>query len=121
MKVLERRCLVTKKPVESNAKSPKRRPELTPEARDNRLISLAIDLVEKQLEEGTASAMVIVHYLKLAAQREEKELELIKARKEIELLNAKTESLESSKRVEDLYSQAMAAMKRYAGQHDTEI
>lgn len=95
-----------------------RRPVLTAEARENEMISLAMDLAEKQLAEGTASSMVIVHYLKLAAQKEERELEKIKASKEIELLNAKTESLESAKRIEELYTQALGAMKRYSGQHD---
>ena len=33
----------------------KMRPALTPEARENQLISLAVDLAEKQLQEGTAS------------------------------------------------------------------
>lgn len=37
------------------------RPALTPEARENQLISLASDLAEKQLREGTASSQVITH------------------------------------------------------------
>ena len=49
-----------------NKKSPVKRgrPALTPEARENQLISLAIDLAEQQLRDGTASSQVITHYLK---------------------------------------------------------
>ena len=43
------------------------RPALTREARENQLIDLAIDQVEKQLREGTASSQVLVHYLKHAS------------------------------------------------------
>lgn len=89
----------------------KSRPALNPEARENQLISLAIDLAEKQLEEGTASSQVITHYLKLGSSRAELEKE--KLRNENELLRAKTESLESSKRIEELYIEALNAMKSY--------
>ena len=46
------------------------RTPINPEARENLLVSLAIDLAEKQLREGSASAQVITHYLKLAGRRE---------------------------------------------------
>ena len=46
------------------------RPALTPEARENQLVSLAVDLAEKQLREGTASSQVITHYLKLGSTKE---------------------------------------------------
>lgn len=39
-----------------------RRPALTPDARENQMISLAVDLAERQLEEGTASSQVITHF-----------------------------------------------------------
>ena len=53
-----------------------RRPALTPEARENQLISLAVDLAEKQLQEGTASSQVITHYLKLGSTKERIEKEV---------------------------------------------
>ena len=93
-----------------------RRPARTPEGREEQLISLAIDLAEKQLEEGTASAQVITHYLKLASTRERLEKE--KLERENELLKAKTESLKSMAKVEELYSEAIAAMRTYSGQED---
>ena len=84
---------------------------LDPEARENQLISLAVDLAEKQLREGTASSQVISHFLKLGSTKEKLELEKLK--KENELLVAKTESLQSAKRVEELYAEAMDAFKGY--------
>ena len=97
-----------------NAKS--RRPALSPEARENQLISLAVDLAEKQLQEGTASSQVITHYLKLGSTKERLEKE--KLEEENKLLRAKTENLQSQKRVEELYSEAIKAMRNYNGQGD---
>jgi len=94
----------------------KLRPALTPEARENQLISLAIDAAEKQLVEGTASSQVIVHFLKLASAKERLERE--KLEEENKLLKAKTEMLQSAKRVEELYANAINAMKRYQGVRD---
>lgn len=90
-----------------------RPPALTPEGRENQLISLAIDLAERQLAEGTASSQVITHYLKLGSTKERLEKE--KLEKENELLKAKTEALQSAKHVEELYSNALDAMRKYSG------
>lgn len=92
---------------------PKRRPALTPEARENQMISLAVDLAEKQLMEGTASSQVITHYLKLGSTKERIEKEILEKQKE--LISAKTEALQSAKRVEELYANAISAMRRYSG------
>lgn len=104
--------------VESSSSSRKRRPALSPEARENQLISLAVDLAEKQLQEGTASSQVITHYLKLGSTKERLEKE--KLEEENKLLRAKTENLQSQKRVEELYSEAIKAMRNYAGQGETD-
>ena len=86
-------------------------PALTPEGRENQLISLAVACAEKQLMDGTASTAIITHYLKLGSTRERLEQERLE--KENELLRAKTESLASQKRVEELYGQALSAMRSY--------
>lgn len=104
--------------VASSSSSRKRRPALSPEARENQLISLAVDLAEKQLQEGTASSQVITHYLKLGSTKERLEKE--KLEEENKLLRAKTENLKSQKRVEELYSEAIKAMRNYAGQGETD-
>lgn len=90
------------------------RPALTPEARENQLISLAMDCAEKQLQEGIASSQVITHYLKLGTAKAELEKE--KLERENELLRAKTESIQSAARIEELYAEAIKAMQRYGGQ-----
>jgi hypothetical protein len=90
------------------------RPATTLENRENQLVSLAVDLAEKQLVEGTASAQVISHYLKLGSTREQ--LEQDRLLNENELLRAKVENMASAKRVEELYEAALNAMKTYAGQ-----
>ena len=105
-----------RKTIESLTTKKKIRPALTAEARENQLVSLAIDLAEKQLIEGTASSQVITHYLKLGSttQRLEKE----KIENENALLKAKVEQLQSAKRTEELYTEAIAAMRHYNGQDD---
>lgn len=92
----------------------KQQPGRTPEARENQLISLAVDLAERQLIEGTASSQVITHYLKLGSTKEKIEREILEKQKE--LITAKTENLQSAKRVEELYMNALNAMKNYSGQ-----
>ena len=90
------------------------RPATTPEARENQLIALAVDLAEKQLIEGTASSQVITHYLKLGSSKERLERE--KLERENELLRAKAESLQSAQRSEEVYKEALKAMRTYSGQ-----
>ena len=92
------------------------RPALTPEARENQMISLAVDLAEKQLQEGTASSQVITHYLKLGSMRERLERE--KLAEENKLLRAKTKSIEEAADMKDLYVNAVKAMARYSGNGD---
>lgn len=94
------------------------RPALTPEARENQMISLAVDLAEKQLMEGTASSQIIAHYLKLGSTKDRIEREILEKQKE--LISAKTENLKSSQRIEELYSNALNAMRDYSGQGKSE-
>lgn len=100
----------------SSSRVQKMRPALTPEARENQLISLATDLAEKQLREGTASSQVITHYLKLGSTKERLEKEILEKQKD--LIVAKTESYQSSKEIKELYKDALDAMRRYSGHGD---
>jgi len=101
----------TERPKQNSPR--KRPPATTPEGRENQLISLAMDLVEKRLMEGTASSQETTHFLKLGSTKERKELALLE--QELELKKAKTESIQSAKRVEELYVNALNAMRRYSG------
>lgn len=106
------------KTASSSNSQKKMRPALTPEARENQLISLAVDLAEKQLMEGTASSQVITHYLKLGSTKERIEREILEKQKE--LIEAKTQNLQSAKRVEELYENALSAMRNYNGHGDSD-
>ena len=103
------------KPLESGSTSGSKtlHPAATPEERDNQMISLAYDRAEQQLRDGTASSQVIVHFLKLGNLKSELELEKLK--KENSLLDAKTTAIESTQRIEELYADAIKAMKSYRG------
>ena len=97
-----------------NSVNKKRRPPAkTEQGRENQLINLAIDLAEKQLSEGTASAAVISHFLKLATEKEN--LERQKLIRETRLLEKKENDHDTNQRMEALYSEALNAMRSYSG------
>ena len=88
-------------------------PAMTPQARENQLTAHAMDLAEQQLREGTASAQVISHFLKQGAAETELKKENLALRNE--LLVAQTDQIASQKKVEELYEEALRAMKTYGG------
>ena len=96
--------------------SPKNRPSIDPEARQNQLIALAVDCAEQQLRDGTASSQVITYYLKQGSIREQLENERL--REENKLLRAKTEALASEKRSAELIEEALRAFRNYSGNGD---
>lgn len=117
---IERRLVGMKKKKQDCSSDSRRemRPALTPEARENQLISLAVDLAEKQLMEGTASSQVITHYLKLGSTKDRIEKEILEKQKE--LISAKTQNLKSAQRIEELYTDALNAIRNYSGQGDSD-
>lgn len=105
--------MVKAKGTGSSSSVKNKRPAIAPEVRESQLISLAIDVAEEQLRNGTASSQVITHFLKLATAKEQLEREKLK--KENKLLEAKTDALESAGRVEELYKNALDAFRSYGG------
>jgi hypothetical protein len=97
----------------SSGSSKKRRPPLSPEARESQLISLAVDLAEQQLRDGTASSQVITHFLKLGTTRAELEKE--KLIRENKLMDAKTKAIESAEEMKIIAENAIKAMRSYQG------
>ena len=89
------------------------RPALTPEARENQLIALAIDEAERRILDGTATSTLLVHFLKLATTKERLEKEIMEKQKE--LLDAKTKSIRDAEDSRELYAKAIAAMRMYSG------
>lgn len=104
------------KVTDSSGSSRKSRPAISTEAQEQRMISLAVNLAERQLIEGTASSQVIAHYLKLATSKYQ--LENDKLRKENELLKAKTESIQADQKRDELFEKAIEAMRTYSGKGD---
>ena len=102
------------KAVTSSDASRKMRPALSPEARENQMISLAMDLAEQQLRDGTASSQLITEFVKRGSTKARIEQEILVEQKE--LIEAKTQSLQSAQRIEELYTNALDAMRNYSGQ-----
>lgn len=102
-----------KSPESSTSNNKPMRPAINPEMREQQLISLAVDLVEQRLRDGTASAQETVHYLKLASSKTKVDLE--RAKLENELIRAKTQSIKDQADMKTLYLNAIDAMKRYGG------
>ena len=96
--------------------SPQFSPAFDPEERENQMISLAVNLAEQQLREGTASSQVIVHYLKLASTRNKLEEE--KIRYETAMLQAKKDALNKSGQLQELMDNALKAFRSYSGNEE---
>lgn len=94
----------------------RRPPATTPEGREDQLIATAVDLAERQLQDGTASAQVITHFLKLGSTREKLEQERL--RRENILLESRAMALESGARIEELMKDAINAFRGYSGQSE---
>lgn len=107
------------KPETSGVEKTKRKklpPAASPEARENQLIALAYDLVEKRLQEGTATSQETTHFLKMGSPKERLEKEILEKQKK--LMDAKANALESHKRMETIYEEVLTAMRAYGGISD---
>jgi hypothetical protein len=90
-----------------------RPPSPTLEGRENQLIALAVDRAEQQIRSGKVSAQVLTHFLRLGRTKEKLEKEILEKKKE--LITAQTEAIHSAKKIEELYSNALQAMRAYSG------
>jgi len=105
-----------KKELKDKVRRPGQAPGMTIEARENQLIMLAYDLVEERIKKKTATSQEVTQFIKAGSVQTQLEKEKLK--KENELLKAKAESLQSQKRVEELYANAMTAFRSYSGQEE---
>lgn len=105
--------MATRRVNDPNAQPTPRRRATTPEGRENQIVAMAVDLAERQIADGTASAQVITHFLKMGSTREKLEQERL--HEEVSLKRAQREQLESQARVEELYTKALDAMRGYKG------
>ena len=102
------------KTANSSGSSRKMRPALSPEARENQMVSLAVDLVQQRLMDGSASSQETTHFLKIGSTKNKLEKEILQS--QIELTKAKTKSIQSAQKIEELYTNALDAMRNYNGQ-----
>ena len=102
--------------VEEGIATPRIRPIYNPEVREQQMIGHAIDLAEKQLIDGTASAAVITHYLRLGTEKAK--LERVKLEKEITLIASKADSITTAADNEGLAKQVLDSMKSYGMLHE---
>jgi hypothetical protein len=65
---------------------------------------------------GTASGQEYVQFIRMASSKARAENEKLKL--ELDLVRAKTDNLRLQQRNEELYSNALAAFKRYSGAND---
>lgn len=97
----------------------RRKAATSPRERERQLGVKAYDLAEKQMDDGTAAAQVITHFLKAMSSREQLEQERIQM--EIELGEQKKQAIAAAVRVEELMTDAIAAFKSYAPSSDVEL
>ena len=88
----------------------------TQEGRENEMIMLAYQEVERRIRDHTATSQELCHFLKMGSEKERLEREKLEV--EMELQRAKADSIESGKHMEELYNNAIAAMKMYSGSED---
>lgn len=100
--------------AKKNAERQKMPKALTPEGREDQIIAYAMDAAEERILNGTASDGLLIQFLKQGSQKERLEREIMTEQKK--LIEAKTEAIESAKRIEELYSEALKAMRSYSSQ-----
>lgn len=88
-------------------------PAFTLEQREDQLASLAYNLAEQRLRDGSASNSLIEKFIDRGSSKAKLENE--KLRRENELLVAKVKAVEASSDIKELYIKAMKAMKEYTG------
>jgi hypothetical protein len=99
--------------------APRRRsPARSPEERESVLIAKSLSLIEKQIDDGTASSQVLSLYAKLGSSRERLEQERL--RNENEVLRKKVETMEAAVDVKNLMEDALSAFRGYSGKPDAE-
>lgn len=106
--------------MDDEHRAPRRRtPARTPEERESLLISKSLDLIERQIDDGTASSQILSIYAKYGSQRERLEQERL--RNENEVLRKKVETMEAAVDLKNLMEDALNAFKGYSGkQNDPE-
>lgn len=102
----------------NHAESPSQPAMLSDDARKSYLTSLAMDLIEQRLLNGTATSQETTYFLRYGSREAELKEQILESQRE--LYAAKAEALRSQQRSEEMYEKAIAAMRRYQGVPDDE-
>ena len=103
--------MARKKSTSGNTR--KSRSMSTPESELNRIVGKALALVEERIDNGTATSQETTTLIKYGSEKAKLDQEKVKY--EIEYLKAKSEALASTKRSEELFAEAIKAMRSYNG------
>lgn len=98
-------------PTPDISSKPKSRRARSLERREDQLIALAYDLVEERIRNGTATSQETVEFLRRGSTKARLEKEIMEEQKKY--MKAKTEAIESAKKIESMYSEAMKAFRSY--------
>lgn len=88
----------------------------TPLEHESLLISKSLNLIEKQIDDGSIPATVLAIYAKAGTERERLEKERL--HNENAVLRKKLETMEAAIDVKNLMEEALYAFKGYTGQKD---
>lgn len=103
--------------IDDEHTAPRRRsPARTPEERESLLISKSLDLIERQIDDGTASSQILSIYAKYGSERERLERQRLAA--ENEVLRKKVETMQDALDMKNLMQEALAKFKGYSGDRD---
>lgn len=94
-------------------------PAETLEQKEEQMVLLSMERAEQQIRDGTASSQVLTHYLKIGSTKERLEKQILGEQKK--LIVAKTEQIESQRRTDELFADAIAAFTRYSPSEDDDI
>lgn len=93
----------------------------SPEEQERINIFLAVDLARRQLEDGTARAQVITHYLDMSSPRENIERRMMEAK--ISHLEGQLAAMQDDRRILEMIEAAMRSLSEYRGedQYDEDL
>ena len=92
----------------------RRKPALmSQEARMSKLTSMALDLIEERLANGTATSQETTYFLRYHCREADLKEQLLE--KQVQLMEAKAENLKAQQKSEELYAKAIEAMRSYQG------
>lgn len=93
------------------AETKRKRPASSVEEREDQLIAKVYDYVEEQIDAGTVSNQVLIHFLRMGSSKEKLEQRLDE--KELELKEAKTAMIRSAETQTQMYNDALRAFTSY--------